>query len=56
MTLEDVFVHDPLPTNHLFDGDFTSATPDNSKPMAQLVAHLIDYVGVGIGESRYIML
>ena len=48
VTAEEVLSHDPLLTSHLFDGDFTSATRDNIKLVAQLWAYLIDDVGAGI--------
>jgi len=54
ITLEEVFSYDHLPTSHLVDGDFTSATPDNSKRVAQLEAYLIDQFVVGIGERSSI--
>ncbi|MES9880567.1 MAG: hypothetical protein ABW185_06755 [Sedimenticola sp.] len=47
MTLEEVFTHDHLPTSPLFDGDFTSATPDKSKLMNVLEAYITDDVGDG---------
>ena len=54
-TLEEVFMHDPLPTSHLSDGDFTTATPDKIKLVAQFEAYLIDDVGVGIEQRSYIV-
>jgi len=35
MILGEVYTHYHLPTSHIFDGDFATATPDKSK----LVAH-----------------
>jgi len=41
MIIEEVFTHDHFPTSPLSDGDFTSATPDKTKRMAQLEMYLI---------------
>ena len=49
ITVEEVLSHDHHLTSHLFDGNFTSATPDKIKLVAQLWAYLIDDVGAWIG-------
>ena len=49
LTLEEVWSHDHHLTSHLFDGDFTSVTPDKIKLVGQLEVYLIDDIGVGIG-------